>query len=752
MDQATPHAAPAPAAGDTLRQTDEQRAASRELSIHTLEAPGLSPGYEIIRRLGTGSFGAVWLAREIKTGKQVAIKFYSHRRGLDWSLLTREVEKLAVLYTSRDIVGLLDVGWDHDPPYFVMEFLEHGSLQSLLQAGKMPVENAVGIATSLARALVHAHGSGILHCDLKPANVLLDGNDEPRLGDFGQSRLTTEQSPALGTMYYMAPEQADLNAVPDARWDVYALGALLYEMLTGAPPFRSDDAERRLRAVATLEGRLAAYRQIIADAPPPDAHRKVPGVDRRLAEIVDGCLKADPRERFPNAQVVLDRLVRRTAIRSRRPLLALGFLGPILFVLAMFWIFYDAVPDVTTEAEQNLVQRALVGDRVSALILADSIQRDLAARLERVRTLARSPEARAIARLQDEPPPPEAIVDEQGNPLPLNMQLLNLLEGKVPAHKLQPDYSELVSEIQASEQQLSDSGRTTSASWFIVGTQGRQVFRWPARKSSGAIHDSIGNSFHWRAYYTGEDADLPDHTPFADVSPRQSPGITRNAFQSTTTKQYMVALAAPIWDQQHDDWVREGRQGDDPGKVIGVVASTIHISELLRQWEHTIRDPDQPAGSNDRFLALATMSGGNVTLLDHPWMTEENLKKVAPAENENSMNAQLDKFMQGLKVDADIAKRLEAIMTDDPRVDLEARYKDPFGRVAVEFQEEWLAAFARVQGSDWIAIVQERRETAIEPVQRINDIFVQAGIVAIIVFGVLLAILWYFLNRASSKT
>src|SRR5690606_8090935 len=107
-------------------------------------------------------------ARETKTGKQVAIKFYNNRRGLDWSLLTREVEKLAVLYTSRDIVGLLDVGWDHDPPYFVMEFLEHGSLQARLERGPVPVETAVHIATAVSRALVHAHGSGILHCDLKP--------------------------------------------------------------------------------------------------------------------------------------------------------------------------------------------------------------------------------------------------------------------------------------------------------------------------------------------------------------------------------------------------------------------------------------------------------------------------------------------------------------------------------------------------------------------------------------------------------
>src|SRR6188768_1387875 len=120
-----------------------------------------------------------------------------------------------------------------------MEYLERGSLDDRLQSGPMSVTEAVGAFRDIAVGLVHAHDKGVLHCDLKPGNVLLDQDHRPRLADFGQARLSHEQTPALGTLFYMAPEQADLSAVPDARWDVYALGALLYSMLTGEPPQRT---------------------------------------------------------------------------------------------------------------------------------------------------------------------------------------------------------------------------------------------------------------------------------------------------------------------------------------------------------------------------------------------------------------------------------------------------------------------------------------------------------------------------------
>jgi len=190
---------------ETLVQEEADFEQSSELSRRGEEAPASIPGYEILHCLGEGAFGSVWLAREQNTGRQVAIKFYTHRRGLDWSLLNREVEKLAVLYTSRHIVRLLEVGWDSEPPYFVMEYLQNGSLTSFLSEGPLPVQEAVRIAKSVLQALIHAHGSGILHCDLKPANVLLDANFEPRICDFGQSRLSDEQQPALGTLFYMAP-------------------------------------------------------------------------------------------------------------------------------------------------------------------------------------------------------------------------------------------------------------------------------------------------------------------------------------------------------------------------------------------------------------------------------------------------------------------------------------------------------------------------------------------------------------------
>ena len=135
----------------------------------------------MIRRLGTGAYGTVWQAREDNTGRMVAVKYYPHRRGLNWSLLTREVEKLATLYTTRNIVQLLDVGWNAEPPYYVMEFVENGSLRAFMARGPLAGNEAVRLGKELCRALIEAHGAGVLHCALKPENVLLDSSFQVRL-------------------------------------------------------------------------------------------------------------------------------------------------------------------------------------------------------------------------------------------------------------------------------------------------------------------------------------------------------------------------------------------------------------------------------------------------------------------------------------------------------------------------------------------------------------------------------------------
>src|SRR5689334_4635640 len=196
----------------TLIQDDEERHNARDLSLQRQQPPTQVPGYEFERFLGAGAYGEVWVAVDRNTGRHVAIKFYAHRGGLDWSLLSREVDKLALLFSDRYMVQLVEVGWNADPPYYVMEYLDCGSLEERLKQGPLPVNEALALFREVAVALVHAHGKGILHCDLKPANVLLDQDWKPRLADFGQSRLSHEQTPALGTLFYMAPEQADLSA------------------------------------------------------------------------------------------------------------------------------------------------------------------------------------------------------------------------------------------------------------------------------------------------------------------------------------------------------------------------------------------------------------------------------------------------------------------------------------------------------------------------------------------------------------
>src|SRR5436190_16362695 len=246
---------------------DEQR--SRQLSLKHTRPPIEVPGHKTERFLRAGAYGAVWVGLDRNTGRRVAIKFFAHRHGVDWSLLSREVEKLVFLSADRYVVQLMEVGWDSEPPYYVMEYIESGSLEDLLRdTGPLPLGEAVEMFREICVGLSHAHGKGVLHCDLKPANILLDQDHRPRLADFGQSRLSSEQTPALGTLFYMAPEQADLPAVPDVRWDVYALGAILYSMLTGAPPYRTDNAVSEMETASDLDDRLARYRELIAGSPP----------------------------------------------------------------------------------------------------------------------------------------------------------------------------------------------------------------------------------------------------------------------------------------------------------------------------------------------------------------------------------------------------------------------------------------------------------------------------------------------------
>ncbi len=350
---------------------DADRQQSRTLSLRGCGPPLDLPGYTDWRFLGQGAYGEVWVAVHANSGRKVAIKFYSRRSTLDWSLLAREVEKLRHLFADRYVVQLFEVGWDAEPAYYVMEYMENGSLEQRLRDGPLSVEEALTIFRELAVGLAHAHAKGILHCDLKPANVLIDQDGKPRLADFGQSRLSNDQSPALGTLFYMAPEQADMTAVPDVRWDVYALGAVLYRMLTGAAPYRGEAKVSEILGSGGLDQRLLRYRTFIREAPPPRMHRQVPGVDRDLARIIENCLAVKPHRRFASVQAVIHALDARASGRARRPLLIVGVLAPVLIVLALGGIVGGMMRSGFLAAKEELIERQREENRFTAEVVSE---------------------------------------------------------------------------------------------------------------------------------------------------------------------------------------------------------------------------------------------------------------------------------------------------------------------------------------------------------------------------------------------
>lgn len=691
-------------------QTEKERAAGLSRQLET--PPARVPGYTLVRSLGDGAFGSVWLAYEENTGKQVAIKFYTHHRGLDWSLLNREVEKLAVLYTSRNIVRLIDVGWNSEPPYYVMEYLAHGSLASFLTSGPLPPHEAVRIAKSVLLALVHAHGSGILHCDLKPANVLLDNDFEPRLCDFGQSRLSNEQNPALGTVFYMAPEQADLHAVPDARWDVYALGALLYHMLCGEPPYRTREIEEEIRTAPNLEAKLGIYRQRIRNSPRPAGLRSRSGVDRRLAEIVERCLQIDPEKRFPNAQAVLDMLVLRDRSRARRPLITLGIVGPSLLLMGMAWMIVQLLDTTGTDASVLMTRRALESDILSARIVAQSLSRDLDERERELNDLAKriAEESRFV-------PVRTAI----GQPT---------LTDKAANDKA---FAPLNAVRSRSDQRSQTLGLQKDFSWFLVDAAGVQKWRNPIQEPGSNVL-TLGKNFGFRDYFHGQGEDYDSASVPSNLPPIQQPHISHRFLGPNGS--YLVAVTVPIWDAEHKH-------------VMGVLGRTIEIGSLLDEYGRAIFEEARSAGRPNkvsREIALLERLHGN--LLDHTWFDKNDaLIKAHPVTT-----AELD----SMRVDDRLREKLEKLETaegTEGRRDFvdDQNYVDPlsqFGPASADLGGIWLAAFAAVPKTHWVTVVQERRSAALEPVQEMKARLTHDGWWALLASCGLIGLLWYFVGRA----
>lgn len=714
----------------TLQQGGDEQDRARRRSLQPVHPPTKVPGFEPIRFLGAGAFGEVWVAADKNTGRRVAIKFYSHRGGLDWSLLAREVEKLSFLFGDRHVVQLLEVGWTAEPPYYVMEYLERGSLEERLREGAIPAADAVALFRDVATGLVHAHGKGVLHCDLKPANILLDDDGKPRLADFGQSRMSHEQSPALGTLFFMAPEQADLEAAPDARWDVYALGAVLYTMLVGSPPFRDAIGSERIELVPGLEQRLIAYRELLRTSPRPTKHRKVPGVDRALADMIDRCLTISPARRYPNVQAVIDALHVRSIKRARRPLLILGALGPAVLLILLSALAWETHRRAIVHSERDITRLALE----SEAFLAQFVAKGVAAQIdERWKAMEQFADTEAFR---------HALVDATGKE-----------QGTPEREILQAELSNLPARFPA----------VKATSYFVQDASGKQLARYPFAK------ETIDGDYSFRDYFHGRGYDMRPGT--TDIAPIRD--VHRSiVFRSRATNNRMVAFSAPIWSGPVD---AEDRH------VIGVMAMTVELGHFaeLRPEHGTSKDqlavlidanedsdhlrgpilehpglanatqqapaPATPASASDRRQATVLNASQQAMGAKGYYLANEHLQRLAEIRN---LQQEIRELRRKEPPPADLEEQLETLSASVHRLTKIDEYVDP---VQDDTGDDWLAAIEpvvvegrpdKIADTAWAVIIQQRRSTALEPVRELGQGLARSGLTGLaVVLGVVTA-LW----------
>jgi serine/threonine-protein kinase len=272
------------------------------------------PGYELLGELGRGGMGVVYKARHLRLDRLVALKMIlagSHAGDQEVARLRNEAEAIARL-SHPNIVKVYEIGEYQGNPFLALELCPGGSLEKKLDCGPLPPEEASRLVETLARAVQSAHEQNLVHRDLKPANVLLGADGTPKITDFGLAKKLGEQGltargTIMGTPSYMAPEQAGgLSHEVGPAADVYALGAILYECLTGRPPFQAATA------VDTLV-------QVVARDPVPPRLLQAE-VHPDLETVCLKCLEKEPGQRYPSARALaedLGRLQRGEPIRAR---------------------------------------------------------------------------------------------------------------------------------------------------------------------------------------------------------------------------------------------------------------------------------------------------------------------------------------------------------------------------------------------------------------------------------------------------
>jgi serine/threonine protein kinase len=300
--------------GDPDRPGGPARKGTR--SERLAELLGELGDYELLEEVGRGGQGVVFRARQKSLNRTVALKVISLGQWASRAHVKRfrrEAEAAASL-DHPSIVPIHEVGERDGSCYFSMQFIDGGQLDEVVRRTPMSMRQAAELIAKIARTVHYAHEHGILHRDIKPGNILLDSKGEPHLTDFGLARLLDAQSSVtrtvevMGTPSYMAPEQASgKNAELTSATDVYGLGAVLYQLLTGHPPFAGGTTYETIKLLLDTDPR-----------PPRSLNRKI---DRELSTICLKCLEKDPKRRYSSTLALaedLEHWLKHEPIAARR--------------------------------------------------------------------------------------------------------------------------------------------------------------------------------------------------------------------------------------------------------------------------------------------------------------------------------------------------------------------------------------------------------------------------------------------------
>jgi hypothetical protein len=367
------------------------------------------PGYEILSRLGRGAMGVVYEGRHLRLNRPVAVKRLLTVEGRELGRATTEAQALAHLQ-HPNIVQIYEVLEHNGGLYLVLELVEGGSLEAKLHGQPQSPRETAALVETVARAVHEAHARGIVHRDLKPANILLDsrttsagGLGTPKIADFGVAKRLaadsgqTREGDVVGTPAYMAPEQATgtLDQIGPAT-DVYSLGVILYEMLTGRVPLQGPNATATLVAVRNQEP--LPPRQLQPYLPPD------------LDAICMKCLRKDPHKRYPSALDLADdvrRYLNGEPTRARAPgpaerlgRWALRYPVPASLLLAFALCFGFGFWYLSHTADQLVKESALEGAAQQSDVLqevnasySDVVKRAIAGHLEVTHDYAGNPAA-----------------------------------------------------------------------------------------------------------------------------------------------------------------------------------------------------------------------------------------------------------------------------------------------------------------------------------------------------------------------